>query len=403
MAVALIGLGSNVGDRHALLRQAVEGLRGCVGVESIHSSSWHVTAPVGGPAEQGAYLNGAVRLVTSLPPGRLLAVLQEIELSGGRTRERHWGPRTLDLDLLLYDRLILHRPKLEIPHPRMAFRRFVLAPAAEVAADMPHPVIGWTVGQLLAHLDSATDYVAIAGPDRAAGNTPQDHTGSPRRPGDDAVRSNLGTGPKRSQDHAESPPRLENDVVRSSFGADSKTWLARRLHERFPGRLILRSVENLFEAAAGTGRSGQLLADAIKCLELMSQSFESPADTGVQPVCGTRRRLLAVSDFWFGELLVRAELLFRGDDFRRFRRAWQAKSESVPQPKLLLLFGGDDRRVVVPSESRKEPPGAEPPLGTIEPLCRCVQRSPPGPILWLPSDRHSDALREAAAAIEAMW
>ena len=95
--------------------------------------------PIGGPAGQEPFLNAAALLETSLPPAELLARLQRIELHLGRTRETRWAARTLDLDLLLYDNLVLNTPYLTLPHPRMAFRRFVLEPAAEVAPEMAHP------------------------------------------------------------------------------------------------------------------------------------------------------------------------------------------------------------------------------------------------------------------------
>src|SRR5262249_50809739 len=89
--------------------------------------------------------------------------LAEIELELGRRREQHWGPRMIDLDLLLYDDLVLDTPTLTVPHPRMAFRRFVLEPAADVAPDMSHPTIGWSIRELLDHLNLAKPYVALMG------------------------------------------------------------------------------------------------------------------------------------------------------------------------------------------------------------------------------------------------
>ena len=100
----------------------------------------------------------------------MLACLEQIENRLGRRRTERWGPRTIDLDLLLYDELVLDTPTLVLPHPRMAWRRFVLEPAAEVAGTMLHPTIRWTIARLLEHLNSARPYVAITGP-IAAGKT----------------------------------------------------------------------------------------------------------------------------------------------------------------------------------------------------------------------------------------
>src|SRR5262245_43856481 len=163
MSQALIGLGSNLGDRRHLLTQAVERLVGTPGIERLRASTWRETCPIGGPASQPNFLNGAALIETSLSPEALLARLQEIELTLGRQRHERASPRTIDLDLLLYDNRIECSQPLELPHPRMAFRRFVLEPAAEIAPFMRHPTTGWTIAQLLEHLNTAIPYVAISG------------------------------------------------------------------------------------------------------------------------------------------------------------------------------------------------------------------------------------------------
>ncbi|MEN6452183.1 MAG: 2-amino-4-hydroxy-6-hydroxymethyldihydropteridine diphosphokinase [Thermoguttaceae bacterium] len=162
MPFCLIGLGSNQGNRQATLDAAVDGLAAHPQIRLLARSAWHETKPIGGPA-QADYLNGAVTVETSLAPAELLGCLQRIENGLGRRRDERWGPRTIDLDLLLYDRLICDTPTLVLPHPRMALRRFVLEPAAEVASDMLHPTTGWTVSRLLEHLNQSPRYIAIAG------------------------------------------------------------------------------------------------------------------------------------------------------------------------------------------------------------------------------------------------
>jgi 2-amino-4-hydroxy-6-hydroxymethyldihydropteridine diphosphokinase len=163
MAACLVGLGSNLGDRAALLTRAVDLLRVHPQIERLAVSHWRETAPVGGPAGQGDFLNGAVRFDTSLAPLALLALLHDVEASVGRLRGARWDARTIDLDLLLYGDEIRDTPELTLPHPRFAVRRFVLAPAAEVAGELIHPLIGWSVARLLAHLDEAYPYIAITG------------------------------------------------------------------------------------------------------------------------------------------------------------------------------------------------------------------------------------------------
>ena len=162
MGTALIGLGSNLGDRGAALGKAVELLQEdpLIRVEAV--SSFRPSKPAGGPEGQCGFLNAAVQLETSLSPEELLTRLQAIENKIGRVRAERWGPRIIDLDLLLYDRLELRTPTLELPHPRMSFRRFVLEPAAEIAAEMAWPVNGWSVEKLRQNLDTSARYLAIS-------------------------------------------------------------------------------------------------------------------------------------------------------------------------------------------------------------------------------------------------
>ena len=163
MPVCLIGLGSNEGNRRHTLEAAAACLVAHPRIHVAAVSSWRETASVGGPAGQTPFLNGALTAETALPPQDLLALLQQIEHDLGRRRGERWGPRPIDLDLLLYDEATLNTPLLELPHPRMAWRRFVIEPAAEVAATMVHPTTGWTVARLLEHLNTAASYVAITG------------------------------------------------------------------------------------------------------------------------------------------------------------------------------------------------------------------------------------------------
>ena len=129
---AAIGLGSNLGDRLALLKHGLDRL--CRLGSMIGVSSLYETAPVGGP-DQDPYLNAVGLIETTFSAHDLLAALLEIESAAGRVRNERWGPRTLDLDLLVFDDLCLDGPDLEVPHPRAHERRFVLAPLVEVWPD----------------------------------------------------------------------------------------------------------------------------------------------------------------------------------------------------------------------------------------------------------------------------
>jgi 2-amino-4-hydroxy-6-hydroxymethyldihydropteridine diphosphokinase len=135
-----VGLGSNLGEREATLWKALEGLGATEGIEVVAVSSFRETDPVG-VVDQPRFVNGAAALETSLRPRELLERLLDVERSLGRDRavEERWGPRTLDLDLLLYGGETIDEPGLEVPHPRLAERAFVLEPLLELDPDLRLP------------------------------------------------------------------------------------------------------------------------------------------------------------------------------------------------------------------------------------------------------------------------
>ncbi len=154
MATAFIGFGSNMGNRLDFCDRAVTllGLLPHSRLEAV--SSLYETEPIDDGAAPGPewFLNGVAQIETDITPKSLLEVCREIERALGRDPDHRTGPRTLDLDLLLYDDLVLTEPTLTIPHPRLHLRRFVLAPFVEVDPERRHPLLGQSVRELLAHL-----------------------------------------------------------------------------------------------------------------------------------------------------------------------------------------------------------------------------------------------------------
>jgi 2-amino-4-hydroxy-6-hydroxymethyldihydropteridine diphosphokinase len=146
VTLAYVGLGANLGDREATIRAAVAALPGVVAVSSLRE-----TDPVG-KTDQPEFLNGVAALETALSPRELLDVLLAVERSLGRERRERWGPRTIDLDLLLYGNAVIDEPGLTVPHPRLHERRFTLEPLVELDPELVVPGRG-RVSDLLAELD----------------------------------------------------------------------------------------------------------------------------------------------------------------------------------------------------------------------------------------------------------
>jgi len=285
MPRALVALGANLGDRAGTLGRAVDLLRANAQVSDCVHSRWHETPPIGGAPGQGPFLNGAVRLDTTLTPKALQALLHQTEATLGRERTERWAARALDLDLLLYEDLQLNTPTLTVPHPRMAFRRFVLEPAAEVAPDMIHPAIGWSISKLLDHLRSALPYVALLG-------TP-------------------GSG---------------------------KTALAESLARWFGGRFVSDPSGNFAQPSPPNPPSHALWRQ-IQFLDARSRVLDRR--NWLDPA------VLAVSDFYFDQALSYAEIELDAREFVAFRDAWQIAHQQVVLPKLLVVL--DEPAVNSPS------------------------------------------------------
>jgi 2-amino-4-hydroxy-6-hydroxymethyldihydropteridine diphosphokinase len=293
MPRSLIALGSNLGDRQHALRRAVEILAAHPAISNVSASSLHETAPVGGAAGQGPFLNAAVALDTSLAPEALHKLLRHTEAELGRRPGPRWAARPIDLDLLLFDNRVINTPTLSVPHPRMAFRRFVLAPSAQVAPDMTHPLIGWSVGRLLAHLDSAAPYVAI-----------------------------LGT-------------------------ADSgKASLAREVAQTVGGSYLAEPGDDTSaEAADPSGRAQRRPIQFLDRAAEVLRRYDWRATTEV-----------VVSDFFFDECLAYARLALDDAEYRQFVETWAEASKTVVAPKLLVALDTWERGIAVWQQSQASSP-----------------------------------------------
>lgn len=344
MSSCLLGLGSNMGERAAQLHRAVKALADEPDMEVRAVSSWHETAPIGGPAGQGSFLNGAVCVESSLPPPRLLQAVQEIERQLGRERHQRWEARPIDVDLLLYDDLVLESDVLRIPHPWMAIRRFVLRPAAEVAAEMVHPIIGWTVGRLLEHISTVLPYVAVAG-----------------------------------------LPRV------------GKSRLIQTVLQQLPGQTV-EGMDCQHTVVEGVNSAGQSSSTEIQFLRNRAKLLDR---RGWSDPHGLR-----LSDFWLRQSLAYAQLWTTEAEREIVRKAWLKESRRAEPCRLLVLleaplnwFNETANQMV------KGPPGG-PSLEQLARLQLSLQREArqpgQGPVLQLDASNAQRAAADVIAAIRAM-
>jgi 2-amino-4-hydroxy-6-hydroxymethyldihydropteridine diphosphokinase len=347
MPFCLIALGSNSGDRRANLDFALKQLASNPHLQVVKCSTLHVTAPIGGPPDQDPFLNAAAVLKTSLPPQALLALLQRIELQAGRHRDKRWGPRTLDLDLLLCEDCILDTPELIIPHPRMAWRRFVLEPASEVAGEMRHPILGWSIARLLDHLNHAVPYLAFAGP--------------------------IGAG---------------KTTLAEAF---CRTHSARLLSERIDESRL--SAFYLDPAAHAWTMELEFLRQRERLL-----SADDPQWSNLEQ--------WTVSDFWFDQSRAFASLWLDADQQTAFDVQWQEERRRVVPPKLLILLDAPADVLLSRIRQRSRPGESVLTKDHLNRLRTALKtqafQSPSCPVLTLDVSDLEKALPEVLAAIDAM-
>jgi len=167
MPQCLVSFGSNLGTRQSLLTAAVGELSRIAAVENLRVSRLYESPPIGGPSGQDPFLNGVAAFDTDARALQVLGWLQALENRLGRRREKRWGARCIDLDVVLHGNLIGGSSDLTVPHPRYTARRFVLLPACDVAADYRDPRFGWTLRRLSEHLAAGNASLALAGGDAA--------------------------------------------------------------------------------------------------------------------------------------------------------------------------------------------------------------------------------------------
>lgn len=345
MSSGLIGLGSNLGDRSAQLHGAVAALRRVSGIEVRAVSPWHETEPVGGPAGQGQFLNGAVLVESSLSPGDLLQAMLAIECQLGRTPHARWDARLIDLDLLLYEDQVLSTDSLQVPHPWLPIRRFVLGPCCQIAPTMVHPTIGWTIRQLLDHLSLSAPYIAI--------------TGLP------------GAG---------------------------KSELAQRVLSHVAGRMIEGTPPGQLAAQPDTNSPGNAWDTEIEFLRYRAKLVDRRV--------WTKPSALAVSDFWFRQSLAYGQLWLSESQLEALSGIVSRDIENVQSPRLLVFLEAAPRWLRSRETTAERPMQRALSAGELVRLQRSLQaevdRPGRGPVLRLDAHDMRRATSDVVAAVAAM-
>ena len=282
--MAYIGLGSNVGDCNKNLCAAVSALQTHPQISLTQTSSFYETSPLG-PQDQPAFLNAVVQVRSSLHPGELLQALHLIEQDMGRKRHTHWGPRIIDLDVLLYGELIVDEPDLVVPHPQMHLRSFVLKGICELAADCVHPKLQRTMRQLYQRLVGRDFFADI------------------KKPQFVSIAGNIGVG---------------------------KTTLAAALAERLNAKFITEKYdENPYLADVYAGHT-ELALDSE--LFFLSSSASQLRKNQLKPA----KRY--VSDYVFDKALIYASSWLNEADLKTYRKHYDSVFDGVADPVLVIYL-----------------------------------------------------------------
>ncbi len=282
--IAYIGLGSSMGDRAGSLRRALETLAACEGIVSVRPSTFYETPPLG-DVEQGAFLNGVAQVRTSLSYRTLFETLQAIEQQMGRVRGEHWGPRVIDLDLLLYGSSVVDEPDLKIPHPEMHLRSFVLRGLCLLDPGAMHPQMAQTVVELAKRLNNCDFYRDASRPQLVS------------------IAGNIGVG---------------------------KTTLAQRLAGRLNARFIAENYsDNPYLADVYAGDRGKALDSELFFLSSGASQLE-------------KRRLKAgavyVSDYVFDKAMIYASNWLNDEQMEEYKRYYASVSDGVAVPVLVIYL-----------------------------------------------------------------
>ena len=347
MSLCLIGLGANLGNRQETLSRALNLLGQMRSMRLLQHSRWYETSPAGGPASQPPFLNGAATLETSSEPEKVLALLAGVEKQLGRKRAERWGARTIDLDLLLYDAVVLNTPQLQLPHPRMAWRRFVLEPAEEIAPTMVHPTTGWTIAGLLEHLNTTPQYVALAGP--------------------------IGAG---------------------------KTSLAQRLARQNGVECLAEEVNTEHLSSFYADPSGNAWTMELEFLDQRTRLLAADRPEW------SKRRGLTVSDFWFDQSLAFASVWLPAERLSAYREAWTAARRQVARPRLTVVLDAPVETMLERIRRRGRPYEATLDAARLEQIRRAIldqlDRPDAGPQLRM-SGEDLDAVADEVLAAAASW
>lgn len=381
MASCLIGLGANLQDRAAAIQQAIQAIAAHQDVRLLAQSQLHETAPIGGPAGQDDFLNAAALFETSLSPFEMHRLLIDVETDLGRQRHERWGARSIDLDLLLYDQLQLESETLTIPHPRMSFRRFVIEPAAEIAPDMTHPTVGWTLAELRDHLGGHQPYVAITGPIGVG----KSHLA--RRLGDECGARRIEEG-------------LPHQRLTDFYAAVTEATIAEAAERPdSPSR------------QDATAETGPVWSTEIEFLQERTEQLEPTRVEKLSAEAGPPSTTpgLVVSDYWFDQSLAFARVWLPPQRHAEYHSRWAAARRTVATPKLLVVLDAPVETLMRSVAERGRPYETElsaEMLGRLrESLLELVDQGGHGPLLRLTLRNQRDAEQafdEVAAAIGAM-